>query len=158
MYWFKMVYEMDSYNYYVTDSFDINCNVPENTPCLRSRCECDKELARTLYEIAGFPTPRIVPGYGPLPNPIEMVLRGLVTNEDGTGFNPKTADQCKGEPVQPPKGGSGGSNPCANGGCAGGSHTTACCGTYPNRFSYSTKTHECCSDWLFVDIAEIGQC
>ena len=57
MYWFKMVYGMDSNNYYIPDSFDINCNVPENTPCLRSRCECDKELARTLYEIAGFPTP-----------------------------------------------------------------------------------------------------
>ena len=151
MYGFEQRKRMDSNNNYIPDSFEINCDSDANTtPCMKNRCECDNELARTLYVLAGFAS------NSETVTPIEDLHYWLLID---AGFDPTTDNQCKPEPVEPKPVESGGSNPCANGGCTGGSHTTACCGTYPNRFSYSTKTHECCSNSQVVfDVEEIGKC
>ena len=55
MYGFWQQKALDGNNNYIPESFDVFCNSSSNkTPCMKNRCECDKELAKTLFQLSGF--------------------------------------------------------------------------------------------------------
>jgi len=128
------------------DSVDASCD-PNSTPyevgfdpitmridcafnpsdCAINSCKCDEQLA---FELTAA---------------LDDMNTDFITNQDGSGFD--HANQCKASSnggSNSPGGGNGGNGNGNNGAEA----TTQCCGSYPNRFTYSDKggVTQCCGD------------
>ena len=72
---------------------------------------------------------------------LNEMSNNAITNSDGSGFD--HANNCQAAT---------GTN---NNGGNNGPSSTQCCGTYPNRVTYNTGKHDCCSNSF---LANIGGC
>ena len=115
-------------------SFDIDCNTQANDQCGRNRCECDKELARTLYRLIDTPTGT-------------TLKQEFMTDEFGDGYD--FANKCTNPPPAPLPSGIEEPSYIVK------MNSSKCCGPYPNRNPYQDWKQECCSNSY---VASLGQC
>ena len=118
-------------------SFDIDCYPKANyqTECERNKCECDKELARTLYSLIDTPTG-------------STLKQEFMTDELGNGYD--FVNKCTNPPPAPlPPGIVKPSSYIVR------MNSQKCCGPYPNRNPYQDWKQECCSNSY---VASLGQC
>ena len=121
----------------------IDCDSYNSSDCATNACKCNKQLAFELT--AAF----------------DDMNTDFITNQNGSGFD--HVHQCKASSNGGGKGGDGNGN-------NGAEATAQCCGSYPNRFTYSDKggitqccgdstynsnKHDCCNNSLLVGI---GSC